>query len=212
VFGLSTNDRGVEAYSANSIGLFSSTGNNNSFAGYFLGAVRVVGNFSVTNGSKDFVIDHPLDPANKYLYHAAVESPEMKNVYDGVVVLDANGTATVTLPAWFEALNRDARYQLTAIGAPAPNLYIAQEIKDNRFTIAGGKPGMKVSWQVTGIRQDPYAAQNPLQAEVDKPAQERGKYLYPQGYGQPATKGVDYASRSSATQSGLKILSKLKTP
>ena len=43
----------------------------------------------------------------------------MKNIYDGVVTLDVYGEAEVQLPAWFEALNTDFRYQLTAIGASA---------------------------------------------------------------------------------------------
>ncbi|MCK4597432.1 hypothetical protein KAU04_05305, partial [bacterium] len=119
-------------------------------AGYFSGNVTVTGTLSKGGGS--FKIDHPLDPANKYLYHSFVESPDMKNLYDGVVNLDNDGAAWVELPEWFEALNKDFRYQLTPIGAPGPNLYIAQEIQNNRFQIAGGPLGMKVSWQVTGIR------------------------------------------------------------
>ena len=54
----------------------------------------------------------------------------MKNVYDGVVVLDRKGKAEIELPNWFGALNKDFRYQLTAIGAPGPNLYIAEEISE----------------------------------------------------------------------------------
>ena len=54
----------------------------------------------------------------------------MKNVYDGVVVLDRKGKAEIDLPDWFGALNKDFRYQLTAIGAPGPNLYIAEEISE----------------------------------------------------------------------------------
>src|SRR5439155_22785461 len=100
-------------------------------------------------------IDHPLDPTNKYLNHSAVESSDMKDIYDGVAVLDAKGEAVVEMPNWFEALNKDFRYQLTCIGSFA-QVYIAEEIHNNRFKIAGGKPGMKVSWQVTGTRHDPY--------------------------------------------------------
>ncbi|RME00763.1 MAG: hypothetical protein D6814_02920, partial [Calditrichaeota bacterium] len=126
--------------------------------------LKVNGNLDISGimaaQTKQFKIDHPLDPEHKYLTHTSVESPEMKNVYDGVATLDGNGEAVVTMPDWFEALNGDFRYQLTAIGAPAPGLFIAQEIRGNRFRIAGGQPGMKVSWQVTGIRHDEWARKN----------------------------------------------------
>jgi hypothetical protein len=81
-----------------------------------------------------FKIDHPLDPANKYLCHSFVESPDMKNLYDGVVVLDNKGKAVIELPDWFGILNKDFRYQLTDIGSPGPNLYIAEEISDMAST------------------------------------------------------------------------------
>jgi hypothetical protein len=138
-------------------------------------------------------IDHPLDPENAYLTYAVVASPEMTNVYTGTVILDEHGTAVVELPSWFEALNQDVRYQLTAIGAPAPNLYIAQEIRNSLFTIAGGRPGMKVCWLVTGVRHDPYTASQHMLVEVVKPAHERGSYLHPAAYGQPTAKSREYA-------------------
>ncbi len=152
-------------------------------AGRFIGSVDVFGTLYKSAGS--FKIDHPLDPQNKYLYHSFVESPDMMNVYNGNVVLDVNGEAWVEMPEWFEALNKDYRYQLTAIGAPGPNLHIAKKFTGNRFQIAGGTPGMEVSWQVTGIRNDPYAQQNRIPVEQDKYENERGTYLHPQVYGQP---------------------------
>jgi hypothetical protein len=141
------------------------------------GNLNVNGNVAKLSGS--FKIDHPLDPANKYLYHSFVESPDMMDIYNGIVVLDKAGEAWITMPDWFQALNGDFRYQLTAIGAPGPNLYVAKEISGNRFKIAGGKPGKKVSWQVTGIRHDAYAEDHRIPVEEVKPAGERGKYLYP---------------------------------
>jgi len=149
--------------------------------GFYAGNLNVKG--TLTKGSGSFKIDHPLDPANKYLSHSFVESPDMMNVYNGIVVLDAKGEAAVNLPDYFQALNSDFRYQLTAIGAPGPNLYIAEEIVGTRFKIAGGKAGSKVSWQVTGIRQDAYAAAHRIKVEEDKPAQERGHYLHPELFG-----------------------------
>jgi hypothetical protein len=164
-----------------------SSGNNN--AGFFSGNVTVTGDLQV-NGSKNFKIDHPLDPANKYLIHAAIESNEMKNIYDGVAVIGADGMATVTLPSYFGALNVEYRYQLTCIGGHAP-VFVAEEISKNQFKIGGGKPGMKVSWQVTGVRNDAAAVSRPLQVELDKVGSEIGKYINPEAFGQPVTKSID---------------------
>jgi hypothetical protein len=125
-----------------------------------------------------------LDPVNKYLAHSSVESSEMMNIYTGGVVLDIKGEATIELPTWFEALNRDFRYQLTAIGEPGPNLYIAAKVNGNRFKIAGGSPHLEVSWQVTGVRQDAWAKTHPLQVEQEKTGTARGRYLYPEAFGQ----------------------------
>ena len=98
--------------------------NGGGYAGYFNGDVYVNGDFEAS-GAKSFRIDYPLDPANKYLYHYAVESPMVQNQYNGTISLDANGEATVDLPDYFAAVNTGPfTYQLTAIGAPGPNLYI----------------------------------------------------------------------------------------
>jgi hypothetical protein len=149
-----------------------------SFAGLFDGAVQINGNLSVsgtlTKGGGAFQIDHPLDPTNKYLVHSFVESPEMKNVYDGVAVADSLGEVSVELPTYFDALNKDFRYQLTPIGAPAPNLYVKQELTRNRFSVAGAAPGQRVCWQVTGTRKDAWARANPIVVERDKPKKEKG--------------------------------------
>lgn len=168
------------------------------YAAYFVGNVHVQGTLSKTAGT--FKIDHPLDPANRYLSHSFVESPEMKNVYDGVVTLDADGEASVTLPNWFEALNGDFRYQLTAIGGPAPSLHVARKIADGQFVIAGGTPGIEVSWQVTGIRKDASARHDPIVVETDKPVEERGYYLDPAAYGLPEEQGVAWAISPRATE------------
>ena len=146
------------------------------------GNLNVTG--AITAGVKDFRIDHPLDPTNKYLYHSSIESSEMVNLYSGNASLDAAGEALVSLPEWFEAVNNDFRYQLTAIGGASPNLHIAQEIADHQFRIGGGTPGLRVSWQVTGVRHDAYAVAHPLEVEVEKPEKERGHYLHPEAFGQ----------------------------
>jgi hypothetical protein len=188
VYGYSDGGRGVYGKSSTGNGGYfvSSTGN----AGYFVGPVTVTGFLTKAGGG--FKIDHPLDPENKYLNHSFVESPDMKNIYDGVVVLDKNGEAWVDFPEWFEALNKDFRYHLTPIGVPGPNLHIAQEILENRFKIAGGSARMKVSWQVTGIRQDAFAKAHPLVVEEDKPDEERGTFLHPQAFGFRKERQVHY--------------------
>ncbi|MGW6915281.1 hypothetical protein ACWGB8_15905 [Kitasatospora sp. NPDC054939] len=138
----------------------------------FIGDVEVSG--SINKAACQFRIDHPLDPVHRTLAHCSVESPERKNVYDGTVTLDDEGRATVELPDWFEALNEDFRYQLTALGAPAPELHISREIGDNSFDVAGGRSGQRVSWLVTGVRADTWAREHPLVVEEEKSAAGRG--------------------------------------
>jgi hypothetical protein len=160
------------------------------------GDLTVSGNVSKGGGS--FKIDDPLDPANKYLYHSFVESPDMMNIYNGVSTLDADGNVWITLPEYFQALNRDFRYQLTSIGKPQPDIYIAEEISANRFKISGGKPGGKVSWQVTGIRQDAYANAHRIPVEEAKPLDDQGHYLHPELFGAPPEKAVGYHAAAAA--------------
>ncbi|WP_189271940.1 hypothetical protein [Kitasatospora griseola] len=184
VQGVSVHDAAVDAFGW--IGLAAS--------GVTLGAdinngLRVNG-VIISAGSARFVIDHPLDPADTTLTHAFVASPEQKNVYDGVVTLDDTGAATVTLPDWFDALNQHFRYQLTPIGAPAPGLHVNAEISGNSFSVAGGPPGGKVSWQVTGVRLDKWARANPVTPVTAKPADQRGRFLHPTAFDQPVERGI----------------------
>jgi hypothetical protein len=160
-------------------------------AGFFDGDVDITTDLHVS-GTKNFKIDHPLDPTNRYLVHASIESPDVKNLYDGNITTDANGDAAVTLPTYFEALNRDFRYQLTAIGQFAQAI-VSSKIKGNQFTIKTDKPNVEVSWQVTGIRQDAYMKAHPMVVEQDKPANERGTYQHPELFGQPEEKGLSWS-------------------
>jgi hypothetical protein len=134
-------------------------------------------------------MDDPLDPANRYFSHASVESSEMKNIYDGKVTTDAQGAAVVRLPEWFETLNTDFRYQLTVVGQFAQAM-VEQEIANGQFTIRTDKPNVKVCWQVTGVRHDPWASAHPLEVTTEKPEKERGYYLHPELYGAPAAQQV----------------------
>ena len=147
----------------------------------------------LTKGGGAFRIDHPMDPENRFLQHSFVESPEMLNIYNGNVQLDAEGRSVVELPDWFQALNRDYRYQLTAIGAAAPELHVARGVEDGTFEIAGGAAGLTVSWQVTGIRDDAFARANRIDVEVAKTAAERGLYLHPAAFGLPPEMGIGRA-------------------
>ncbi|MCI0391312.1 MAG: hypothetical protein MOB07_21430 [Acidobacteria bacterium] len=187
----SMNGRGVLGYATDpsgvNFGVVGRTDSPNGFAGFFIGRVHVAGFLSKAAGA--FKIDHPLDPENKYLSHSFVESPDMMNIYNGIVTLGKDGSAEVTLPDWFEALNREFRYQLTCIGDFAP-VFVARKVNGNRFKIAGGKAGMEVSWQLTGVRKDAYAEYHRIQVEEMKPVEERGSYLYPEAFGKSEEKGV----------------------
>ncbi|MEV0711569.1 hypothetical protein [Nocardia aurea] len=145
-------------------------------AAFFDGDVNISGRLS--KGGGGFRIDHPLEPEGKYLSHSFVESPEMLNLYSGVVVTDASGEAEIALPDWFEALNRDFTYQLTALGENA-HAFVTDEIADNSFRIRADVPGVRVSWLVTGVRRDTWADQHRIAVEEDKPESERGHYLQP---------------------------------
>ncbi len=185
---------GVEGYSgygAGIFGMFIDSGGPLFPAGEFVGDVKVTGNLSKAGGS--FKIDHPLDPANKYLSHSFVESPDMMNIYNGNIITDANGRSTVQMPSYFEALNRDFRYQLTVIGQFA-QVIVEQEVQNGVFTIRTDKPNVKVSWTVTGIRQDTWANAHRIPVEEDKSDNERGKYLHPELFNQTEDKGM-YAEK-----------------
>jgi hypothetical protein len=164
---------------------------------YSNGNVAIAGNLS--KGSGSFKIDHPLDPANKYLYHSFVESPDMMNVYNGNITTNKSGLAVVVLPDYFEGLNRDFRYQLTVLGQFAQAI-VAKKIGDNRFVIRTNKPNVEVSWQVTGIRHDAYADAHRIQVEEEKPPQEQGHYLHPELFGAPAEQAIGYHAPPVPTQ------------
>jgi len=160
------------------------------YAGNFQGSINVTN--EIFAGVKDFRIDHPLDPANKYLTHSSVESSEMMNIYTGNVTTDAQGEATVTFPDWFEVVNTDFRYQLTVIGQFAQAI-IARKIENHQFTIRTNAPNVEVSWQVTGVRHDAFAKAHPLIVEKEKEARVKGFYIHPELYGAPPEKQIEWA-------------------
>jgi len=172
-------------------------GPGSNHAGTFQGDVQITG--TLTKGGGSFRIDHPLDPENKYLSHSFVESPDMMNIYNGNVITDGNGGAVITLPEWFEALNKDFRYQLTVIGTFAQAI-VAEKIKGNRFQIKTDIPGVEVSWQVTGIRRDAWANKHRIPTEENKSEKERGFYLHPELYNQPEEKNIEWARPAEMVQ------------
>jgi hypothetical protein len=169
-------------------GLYAAGGVNSQFVALFDGDVQVAGNVSKAGGS--FKIDHPLDPENKYLFHSFVESPDMMNIYNGNVVTDGSGTAIVTMPDWFDALNRDFRYQLTVIGQQFAQAIVASEISNRSFTIKTDKPNIKVSWMVTGIRQDAWANAHRIPVEEEKAEKDKGQYLHPELFGHAGERSI----------------------
>ena len=188
--------------------LFAENLHSGSFAAFFLGNVDVDGNLSKAAGS--FKIDHPLDPANKYLYHSFVESPDMMNIYNGNVTTDAAGTAVVTMPDWFEALNRDFRYQLTVMGQFAQAI-VASKMSGHQFTIKTDKPNVEVSWQVTGVRQDAWANAHRIAVEEAKVGQERGRYLHPELFGASQNRSISALRHPSPILPSVKPVTRPKT-
>lgn len=152
-------------------------------------SLYVGGSFSAS-GSKSFIIDHPADPENKFLKHFCIESNEVLNMYRGTVSLNDLGEAIVTLPAYFNDININFSYQLTAVGAAMPNLYVKSEIgSDNSFVLSGGVANAKVSWTVYTERNDKLMQNNPemKNSEPVKEGKYKGKYCSPEYYGKPKT-------------------------
>lgn len=163
------------------------------WAGFFDGDTRVNGFLQVTGdilkGGTCFFIDHPLDPENKLLIHACVESPENLLIYRGKIRLGERGEAIVTLPNYFTALAKEheATVTLTPVGRPFLVGYQWRSAYDS--FIAYGEPDREVSWVVYADRDDPVVHQLTRPGEVEKePTSKlcpRGKLLYASAYGYP---------------------------
>lgn len=183
-------------YNSNTSNQLSVEGNSD-----FTGDVTITGNLNVTGniakGGGTFKIDHPTDPKNKYLIHSFVESPEMMNIYSGNVKTDNNGYVTVTLPAYFEAANKDFRYQLTTIGSFAQAI-IKEKVSGNKFVIQTNSPNVEVSWQITAVRADKYANENRIIPEKEK--EFKGTYLHPELYGESNEKSESFARNKQAEE------------
>jgi hypothetical protein len=175
-----------EANGSGGTGVYGIGGPNNGYGGFFRGNVGTSGTYySMVPVMAQ--VDHPLDPGNRYLTHAAVYAPEMLNIYGGSVTLGPRGAATVRLPRYDAVLNGQHRVQLTAVGGAAPNLHVVSEVANGRFRIAGGTAGQLVYWQVTGVRRDAAARRHPVRVEALKRSADRGKYLAPELHGGKAS-------------------------
>jgi hypothetical protein len=176
------------------------------------GKVWVNGDFTAV-GVKAFTMDHPLDPTNKTLMHAAAESNEVINFYSGNVTTDASGKATVSLPDYFEAINKDFRYQLTVIGGTFAQAIVSKEVNNNKFEIATNQPNVKVSWEVKGVRNDAHMRKFPFVAVEEKSATQKGQYIDPAAYGQIESKRVSYSNVAGSSLEDVKpVATKLANP
>ena len=126
----------------------------------------------------------------------------MMNIYTGNVILDGSGAASVQLPEWFEALNGDFRYQLTAIGAAAPNLHIAQEVTNHHSALPAG---LRHESLVAGHRRTArcFRPGAPAGGGSGKAANERGFYVHPALYGEPDEKQIGWG-RNQPRCAGIK--------
>jgi hypothetical protein len=184
--GITYNNIAVQGSSSTGVGVWGENLDGSYYGVYSIGDLGA-------SGVKSFMIDHPSDPENKYLKHFAIESDEVLNVYRGNAAFDENGEAVVELEDYVELVNMNFTYQLTMINGFAP-VYIKEKVTNGKFVIAGGQPGLEVSWQLTGERNDPYLKQHPekREVEVEKRSGDQGKYLVPSLYGQPVEKKINY--------------------
>lgn len=193
-------------YTSNAVNPLSVDGNSD-----FTGNVTITGDLNVTGniakGGGTFKIDHPLDPKNKYLVHSFVESPEMMNIYSGNAKTDANGYVTVTMPSYFEAANKDFRYQLTTIGTFAQAI-IKEKVSGNKFVIQTSTPNVEVSWQVTAVRADKFADENRIVPEKEK--EFKGTYLHPELYGASKEQSETFARNQQLMKEANAKASKIK--
>jgi hypothetical protein len=77
-------------------------------------------------------------------------------------------------------------------------LHVAEKVSGNRFKIAGGSAALEVSWEVKANRNDRFVQTYGAPVERLKSDGEKGTYLRPELYGQPASRGqINTAPRSA---------------
>lgn len=126
------------------------------------GNVQVGG--ALSKGSGTFLIDHPLDPANKNLRHGFVEAPEYVNIYRGTVRL-VDGKATVNIDDYhgmtrgtFDALNADIIVSSLQNNDGFSRVRPDGEVLNGvlRIVCEDSNCNDNISWMVTGRRQDAF--------------------------------------------------------
>lgn len=191
-----------ETWSIDGIGVYGFASAVNSFPYGVRGRADALNAFGVyavgqlgASGAKLFRIDHPFDPANKYLLHYATESPTPQNFYVGNVTTDAQGYAWVDLPDYFSEINKNFKYQLTVVddrdGAGFAMVKVSKKIRDGRFQIRTSAPNVEVSWRVDADRDDLYMRNNPPKDVQDKVGREKGYYQHPEFYGLGREHAID---------------------
>jgi hypothetical protein len=169
-------------------------------AGYFSGNVHVSG--SVNKAACSFLIDHPLDPENKWLRHTCMESPEPLVVYRGRARLDGGGQSVVEMPKYFVALTKEdqASIHLTPVGRPF--MTGAEWNPGFRSLTVYGEAGREVFWEVLAERDDPVIHQLAQPVEEDKVPEERGYYLHPKAFGLSDTRNVEWVRNPEMMRAG----------
>jgi len=116
--------------------------------GFFVNPVRLVTDHSnnvvsyntttkeLTCFAKTFVINHPLDPANKYLVHGCLEGPEAGVYYRGTAAIPANKKSVkISLPAYVvESFATDYTVHLTLVNN---NISVDSDDTDSENTSLG---------------------------------------------------------------------------
>ncbi len=120
--------------------------------------------------TKNFLINHPLDPKHKYLIHSTLEGPEVAVFYRGEAELN-KGKAKIFLPDYFEALTKkEGRTVLVTpkfeVDEPI-SMLAASEVKEGKFfvkAIDDQNLSQPFYWEVKAIRADV----EPLKVETMK--------------------------------------------
>ena len=157
------------------------------------GNVAIYAFGEIVGSSKSFMIDHPVDPANKLLKHFSIESDEALLIYRGQAELDNQGRAMVQLKDYQNAIIKNVTYNLTAIGSPTV-FYVDRELdQQGQFIIAGNNPGATVNWTIYAQRDDAYFKTYPSKQiiEIEKPDDYKGTYIHPVAHGKSMEHAMD---------------------